>query len=226
MRRVLAVAAKAPQPGKVKTRLLPFLAPEDATELYKCFLKDTIVLMETVPAADVVISYTPRGAEQFFEGIASGRHRLLAQRGRDLGERLSFALADLLADGYESAAIMNSDSPTLPREYLKQTFDLLAEPGDRVVLGPADDGGYYLIGLKRPDRRLFEGVTWSTNLVLDQTLERAQQIGLDVALLPEWYDVDTPEDFERLKHELQENKGAARFTRRFLKELAKGKSGD
>jgi len=193
--------------------------------------------METVPAADVVISYTPRGAEQFFEGIASGRHRLLAQRGRDLGERLSFALEDLLADGYESAAIMNSDSPTLPREYLKQTFDLLAEPGDRVVLGPADDGGYYLIGLKRPDRRLFEGVTWSTNLVLDQTLERAQQIGLDVALLPEWYDVDGASDFERLVRELgivdstgtgptgdtQRNldgNGIAPFTRSFIERLA------
>jgi rSAM/selenodomain-associated transferase 1 len=193
--------------------------------------------METVPATDVVISYTPRGAEQFFEGIASGRHRLLVQRGRDLGERLSFALEDLLADGYESAAIMNSDSPTLPRKYLKQTFDLLAEPGDRVVVGPAADGGYYLIGLKNPHRRLFDGVKWSTNLVLEQTLERARQIGLDVALLPEWYDVDGASDFERLMREIGivdstrggptgdtqpnlDGYGVAPHTRAFIKRLA------
>src|SRR5262249_40111558 len=146
-------------------------------------------------------------------------------------------LEDLLSDGYESAAIMNSDSPTLPPEYLKQTFDLLAQPGDRVVLGPADDGGYYLIGLKHPHRPLFDGVTWSTNLVLNQTLERARQIGLDVALLPEWYDVDGASDFERLVRELgivdstgtgptgdtQRNldgNGIAPFTRSFIERLA------
>src|SRR5260370_902578 len=188
MPRALAVAAKAPQPGKVKTRLLPFLAAEDATELYRCFLKDTIALMETVPATDVVISYTPAGAERFFDGIISGRHRLLPQRGQDLGERLYFALEDLLADGYESAAIMNSDSPTLPPEYLQQAFELLAAPGDRVVLGPATDGGYYLIGMKRPHRRLFQQITWSSHQVMAESIERAGEIGLEVALLPAWYD--------------------------------------
>src|SRR5215472_10306825 len=174
MRRALAVAAKAPQPGRVKTRLLPFLAPEDATELYRCFLKDTIALMETVPAADVVISYTPEGAERFFDGIISGRHRLLPQRGRDLGERLCLALEDLLAEGYDSAAIMNSDSPTLPHAYVEQTFDLLAAPGDRVVLGPTIDGGYYLIGLKRSHHRLFQDISWSSERVLAESMERAR----------------------------------------------------
>jgi rSAM/selenodomain-associated transferase 1 len=202
MRRVLAVAAKAPQPGKVKTRLLPFLAPEDATELYRCFLKDTIALMETVPATDVVISYTPKGAERFFDDIISGRHRLLAQHGRDLGERLHFALTDLLAEGYECAAIMNSDSPTLPHAYLEQTFDLLAAPGDRVVLGPTTDGGYYLIGLKRPHPRLFQDIGWSSDQVLAESMDRAREIGLEVALLPEWYDVDQASDFDRLIREL------------------------
>jgi rSAM/selenodomain-associated transferase 1 len=203
MRRALAVAAKAPQPGRVKTRLLPFLAAEDATELYRCFLKDTIALMETVPATDVVISYTPEGAERFFDGIISGRHRLLPQRGGDLGERLCFALEDLLAEGYDSAAIMDSDSPTLPHAYLEQTFDLLAAPGDRVVLGPATDGGYYLIGLNRPHRRLFQDISWSSGRVLDESIERAREIGLEVALLPEWYDVDQAADFDRLMLELR-----------------------
>jgi len=106
------------------------------------------------------------------------------------------------SEGFHSAVIMNADSPTLPRRYIEQAFEELAKPGDRVVLGPTSDGGYYLMGIKRPHRRLFEDITWSSEHVLGETLERAREIALVAVLLPEWYDVDSVEEFERLKRDL------------------------
>jgi rSAM/selenodomain-associated transferase 1 len=210
MRQALAVAAKAPQPGTVKTRLHSLLSKEDATELYCCFLKDTLALMATVPETDAIISYTPEGSEHYFDPIVSNDivpngARLLAQRGESFGDKLFHALADLLGEGYSSAAIMDADSPTLPREYLVKAFEELARAGDRVVLGPATDGGYYLIGIKRPHRQLFDRITWSTELVLGETVERAREIGLEVVLLPEWYDVDSVDELRRLRRELADN---------------------
>jgi len=207
IRQALAVAAKAPEPGKAKTRLQSFLSVEDATELYRCFLKDTLALVDSIPETDGVVSYTPEGAEKYFEGITGGHHLLLPQRGSSFGERLCNALEDLLDRGYGCAAIMDSDSPTLPSEYLLKTFELLRMPGQRVVLGPASDGGYYLIGLNESHPRLFEDITWSTSSVLRETIERANEIGLEVALLPEWYDVDDREGFDRLCRELGTSAG-------------------
>src|ERR1700733_5317106 len=180
IRQGLAVAAKAPQPGKAKTRLHSFLAVEDATELYRCFLKDTLALIDSVPATDAIISYTPEGAERYFEGIAGSHHRLLPQRSVNFGDRLCNVLDDLLGEGYGCVAVMDSDSPTLPAEYLGKAFELLRRPGRRVVLGPALDGGYYLIGLNGSQPRLFEDITWSTSRVLAETIERANESDLEV----------------------------------------------
>jgi uncharacterized protein len=202
MRQALAVAAKAPQPGKAKTRLHSFLAVEDATQLYRCFLKDTLVLIDSVPATDAIISYTPEGAESYFEGIAGSHHRLLPQRGVNFGEKLRNVLEDLLGEGYDCVVVMDSDSPTLPTEYLGKAFELLRRPGPRVVLGPAVDGGYYLIGLNGSQPRLFEDITWSTSRVLGETIERAGESHLKVELLPEWYDVDDLDSFDTLRREL------------------------
>jgi rSAM/selenodomain-associated transferase 1 len=175
--------------------------------------------MESVPAIEAVISYTPIGSEHFFDGISSNGVRMLAQRGASFGDKLFHALADLLGEGYESAAIMDADSPTLPREYLVRAFEELQRAGDRVVLGPAADGGYYLIGIKRPHRQLFDRITWSTELVLGETIERAREIGLEVVLLPEWYDVDSVAELHRLRRELAEDgheQARAENTRRFM----------
>ena len=175
MRQALAVAAKAPQPGTVKTRLHSRLSADDATELYRCFLKDTLLLMEDVPHTERVISYTPAGSERYFHSLNSdnsrlgnldtldnvgslGNSRMLLQRGESFGEKLYNTFEELFEDGFDSVVIMDADSPTLPRGYLMEAFDRLANPGDRLVLGPAEDGGYYLIGLKRPHRRLFEEI--------------------------------------------------------------------
>lgn len=158
--------------------------------------------MEGVPQTLTVVSYTPEGAEHYFDTIVDKGHRLLLQRGESFGDKLYNALADLLAEGFESAAIMDADSPTLPPSYLAEAFRELSRAGDRVVLGPAADGGYYLIGIKRPHRVLFDRIAWSTERVLEQTLERAREIGLETVLLPEWYDVDSVAEFERLKRDI------------------------
>jgi rSAM/selenodomain-associated transferase 1 len=218
MRQALAVAAKAPQPGTVKTRLQTLLSEQDAAELYRCFLRDTVALMESVPETDVIVSYTPEGSERLFEGITSNGHQLLLQRGVSFGRRLFNALDDLLSQGYDSVAIMDSDSPTLPPDCLRRAFEELARPGDRVVLGPTSDGGYYLIGIKKNHSALFDGIDWSTERVLSQTIARARELSLDVSLLPEWFDVDNIEDLQRLWREVVEEGrlSTASNTSRFL----------
>src|SRR5262249_6095316 len=128
--------------------------------------------------------------------------------------------ADLFDLGFESVVVIGADSPTLPGEYVFDAFECF-ESDDDVVVGPAEDGGYYLIGMRKLHRRIFEDIPLGAAGVLDATIERAREAGLNLVLLPEWRDVDTPEDFERLKRELDENKETAIFTRRFLKELAK-----
>jgi uncharacterized protein len=197
--------AKAPLAGAVKTRLVPPLTASEAAALNICFLRDmsaNIADVADVGDADGFVVYAPVGAESAFEGIPPAGFKRLAQRGDSLGDRLCNATDDLLNNGYGAVCLINSDSPTLPRALLDRAVDLLARPGDRVVLGEADDGGYYLIGLKQAHRNLFERIAWSTAEVLAHTIERAEEIGLPVEMLPRWYDVDDAAALERLCDEL------------------------
>ena len=196
---------KAPQAGAVKTRLVPPLTFEEAAALSVCFLRDTasnIAEVAALGASEGIAVYTPVGAEASFDGLLHRDFYLLAQRGQSFGERLFHAAEDLLALGFQSLCLIDSDSPTLPGTFLVDAVRWLARPGDRVVLGPSDDGGYYLIGLKRAHARLFEAITWSTDLVLGQTVERARELQLETSLLPAWYDVDDGESLGRLCEEL------------------------
>jgi rSAM/selenodomain-associated transferase 1 len=189
----LAVMAKAPRNGEVKTRLVPPLKTEEAAILSTCFLKDITAnfkaASESVPVAGY-IAYSPPGSEALFRALVPPDVLLLASRRSGLGHSLPDAAEVLLAMGYGGACLVNSDSPTLPTSILVDAAKALQAPGDRVVLGPASDGGYYLIGLKQPHRRLFEDIAWSTERVFRQTVERAASIALDVVTLPMWYDVD------------------------------------
>jgi len=222
----LAVMTKAPQAGRVKTRLVPPLTPEQAAELNKCFLRDTAAAIssacsrsETATGACGIAVYTPVGAESAYTDILPADFSLLPQRGEKFGERLYFAVEDLFDCGFESVCLIDSDSPTVPAENFQQAVELLRMSEDRVVLGPSDDGGYYLIGVKKPHRHLFDQIDWSTERVLIQTMQRATEIGLELKLLPTGYDVDDGVSLQRLRRELLANTtsaDAAPHTREFL----------
>jgi rSAM/selenodomain-associated transferase 1 len=214
----VAIMAKAPRAGEVKTRLCPPLSLSDAAELYRRFLLDKIEQVTTLRAASLAIAYTPAEARAFFEEVAPG-FVLVQQRGADLGDRLANSLGELLNRGHHGAMAIDSDTPTLPVGFLQQAVDLVTTPGIDVVLGPTQDGGYYLIGLRAMHRELFEAMAWSTNAVLPETIRRADAKGLRVACLPPWYDIDTPEDLGRLRAEVAASGGdATRHTRTFLLE--------
>lgn len=201
----LSIMIKAPRTGAVKTRLIPPLKPDEAAALNICFLRDMTENISDVAAVSEVQGvavYTPVGEEAAFNGLLPDGFALLSQRGESFGDRLFHAAEDLLTVGYESLCLINSDSPTLPQAAFLEAVIALSRPGDRVVLGPADDGGYYLIGLKQAHRRLFTDIDWSTSRVLRQTIERAIEIGLDIQLLPTWYDVDDAEALAQLCDEL------------------------
>ena len=204
----IGIMAKVPRSGRVKTRLVPPLTHDQASALSGCFLRDVSAAVASAasagpsPRIQGVAAYLPIGEERGFDGLLPGDFLLLPQRGADLGERLFQAAVDLLAAGFDGVCLVNSDSPTLPPSLLREAAMALDAPGDRVVLGPASDGGYYLIGLKHAHRRLFEDIAWSTPAVLSQTLERARELSLDVHLLAEWYDVDDAESLRLLCQEL------------------------
>lgn len=198
-RRCLMIVVKEPVVGQVKTRLAAGVGADGALALYRAFVADTIALARQVPGVDIALVYWPEGARTYFESICADG-LLLPQRGRDLGERLLSGFEQTHAAGYEHCIVLSSDSPSLPVAYLVQAFQHLADVP--VVLGPCEDGGYYLIGLHEPLPVLFDGVAWSTALVYDQTMERAAAAGLAVATLPPWYDIDTRADLERLQTDL------------------------
>jgi rSAM/selenodomain-associated transferase 1 len=225
----IAVMAKAPRLGEVKTRLVPPLTAEQAAALSGCFIRDIagniLAAAESEPI-DGYVAYSPAGAERVFAPLLPAGIVLLPPRRAGLGASLLDAAEDLLAQGYGSVCLVNSDSPNLPTARLVEAARALAGPDDRLVLGPAEDGGYYLIGLKRPHRRLFEDIAWSTERVFRQTQERAAELGLATATLAAWYDVDDVLSLRRLIAELAAAAPAgyaaphtAAFLRRLVVEL-------
>jgi len=223
MNRALIIVAKQPEAGRTKTRLSPPLSGEQAAGLYHHFLLDTLELMQQaslLPRAEIaqpILAYTPDEALPFFRELAPNGFEFVPQVGPDLGERLHNVLSGCLENDYGQAVVMDSDSPTLPVEVLRQAFQALDRPENDVVLGPCEDGGYYLIGLKRPNAALFRGVPMSTPQVAAETLARAREQGLRTVELPRWYDVDVYADLQRLNEELRTLPGdRARHTRAFL----------
>jgi rSAM/selenodomain-associated transferase 1 len=213
--------AKMPSAGNTKTRLCPPLSSQQAAELYRCFLLDTLELMRRVESVQPIVAYLPHDAEPYFRRHTPPGFEFIPQEGMDLAERLDNVLSYCLRNGYRQAAVMDSDSPTLPLAHLEQAFEMLDDANVDAVLGPCEDGGYYLIGLKSPCAALFRGVAMSTSTVAAQTLDRARQAGLRVACLPRWYDVDTYQDLERLVEELASRPDPlARHTRAFLSRAA------
>ena len=201
----LAVMAKAPRSGKVKTRLAPPLTLDLAAAINICFLQDTTENIAAVAAsgnAAGIVSYTPIGDEALFDNLLPADFALVPQRGNGFGERLFATAEDLLAFGYNSVCLIDSDSLTVPAAAFEQAIAELAKPGDRIILGPANDGGYYLIGLKRAHSELFANITWSTPSVFAETIAAAQAANLEAVILPLWYDVDDAAALDILTAEL------------------------
>jgi uncharacterized protein len=209
----IAVMAKAPRPGEVKTRLAPPLALETASALSASFLRDiteNIALAADGMRIHPYVAYAPARSTAFFEGKIAGGTRLVLADGAGvkasavlgLGCCLLHAAQSLLAAGHDAVCLVNADSPTLPTALLRRAASALAEDGDRLVLGPAEDGGYYLIGMKTPHPQLFADIAWSTSRVAEETRQRAKALGLPVVELDPWYDVDDVPSLYRLCLEL------------------------
>ena len=194
MTALLIIFAKEPRPGHVKTRLTPPLSPEAAAQLYHSFLQDILEEMGRVPEARLALAFSPPEARGFFQTLTPPGADLFPQEGRDLGERMARACAWGFNAGYSPVILRGSDTPDLPATVVSEAREVLAAGHFQVVVGPATDGGYYLVGLSAPQPHLFQGPIWSSSSVLSSTLQVARQRGLTVHLLPAWADIDTSAD--------------------------------
>jgi len=193
----LILFAKQPLAGRVKTRLTPPLSPKAGAALYGCMLRDTMATALALPDIFLTIHYqNDPGAAAWFASLAPGI-ALQPQQGEDLGKRMERAFDHLFQQGFDRVAIIGSDSPDLPAEYILQAYELL-DGGADAVFGPADDGGYYLLAMSCLRRELFSGLPWSSGELLQASLARAREAGIRTALLPQWYDLDTCEDLLRI----------------------------
>lgn len=217
-RPVRIVMVKAPTPGFTKTRLVPPLTAEEASGAALCFARDTVANARRV-ASDVLVAYTPSGGRELLEPLLPAGLQWAEQRGRDLGERLEAVVAHADGLGFKPLIITGTDSPTLPASFVETARDALDKGDADVALGPTDDGGYYLVGLRVPAPGLFGGVSWSTPRAYRQTADNAARLGLRLLELPRWYDVDGPSDLARLREEIfsdEEARARAPATCRWL----------
>jgi rSAM/selenodomain-associated transferase 1 len=210
---------KVPGMTVVKSRLHEALGEARATELYRCFLLDRLDAVTTLRDISGVVAFTPLEAEILMRALAPPSLRLVPQRGADLGERLSNILTELLDRGHAGAIAMDSDSPTLPMAYLAEAATVLSGATCDVVLGPCEDGGYYLVGLRCPQPALFEGIPWSTDAVFAMTIGKAHVRGLSVHVLPQWFDVDTEADLRRLHADMTAGTSHPQRTSAFVRQL-------
>jgi len=196
MKSLLIIFAKEPTSGQVKTRLCPPLSLEAAAQLYHAFLTDVLEVARRLPRLSLALAYSPESAALFFRGLAPPEAHLFPQTGADLGERMHRAFEWAFAAGFEAVLLRGADTPDLPGEIILEGKAVLESALAQVVLGPSRDGGYYLVGLTRPQPELFQGPAWSTPGVLEETLNWARALSLTVHLLPVWRDIDTFPDLE------------------------------
>jgi len=198
----LVVFAKAPMPGKVKTRLCPPLTPDEAATIHGSFVLDTLERTRAAVSkfrlpVDRYLACAPASTLAFFKILEERQAvRLLDQGSEDLGARMNHVFEILFTRGYGRVVIVGTDVPSLPLERYQQAVHLL--DAYDVVLGPALDGGYYLIGIKRAAPSLFHDIPWSTERVLALTEKKAAELGLSVGYLPQWRDIDTIDDLKIL----------------------------
>lgn len=199
MKKGLMLFAREPLLGSVKTRLAAIVGDEAAVELYESMLQDVLKICRQLNDIESVVFWSCEEASlQYLADRYQCRSR--SQVGVNLGERMQAAFEEMFNAGWELSCIIGSDAPDLPLSYIEEAYRLLATQQTDVVFGPSMDGGYYLIGMRRVLPELFADIPWSTADVLEQSLEAARHSGLRTALLPEWQDIDTYEDFKAFRH--------------------------
>jgi len=214
----LIIFAKWPEPGKVKTRLSPPLSEQDASDLYRFMLMDTLEKTREIAGVTRMI---------FFDGDPerSADFRLLApdadvikQEGRDLGERLAHATEKAFSAGFRTVAIIGTDSPHLPVELIGEAFRLLKSESADIVFGPSEDGGYYLVAINKHCPELFRGIPWSSPATLKKSMDKAESVGLRPALLEKCFDVDNIDDLRKLRKEVSNSEAPGTLS--FLSRLS------
>ncbi len=218
MRRALLIVGKAPVAGRTKTRLVPPLSSEEAADLYRGFLLDSVSLGLDLGWERVSVVH-PAGSRQLLADVLPPRVTLVEQSGHGLGDALASAFDRHLAEGFSKVVLISSDNPTLPVEPIGDACAALDDCD--MSIGPTADGGYYLIGLRAAHLGVFDGIAWSTPRVYAQTLSRALHLGLRVRAVQQWYDVDEPPDLDRLRRDLLSlPRGVAPNTRAMLERLS------
>ena len=198
----LAVMAKAPVPGSVKTRMVPPLTQEQAAALYRAILRDQLEHLIRLAAIDLYVAFTPDDAAALMKSVVPAAFECFPQRGEDLGERMQEIFAELWRRGHRNLVLIGSDVPAPPLDFFHDAFNALAgkgEPEVQVVFGPSRDGGYYLVGMNQSTPEIFDGMTWSHDRVLAQTTAKLTGLGIDFRLLPSWFDLDTIADLKRMQ---------------------------
>ena len=214
----IIVMTKVPGFADVKTRLRSLLSEGQCVELARCFLTDTITNLASI-FDHRIIAFTPEDGRDGIETLVGG-HIYIPQRGGDLGQRLDAVIAEAFGMGFGPVIVIGADSPTLPPDYLAQALGHLRSREDGVAVGPTDDGGFYLIGVSRLHKGMFDGVTWSSDKTCEQTVANIKNIrDVDLLVLPRWYDVDEPADLVHMIAEIDSDETArdrARTTSRWL----------
>lgn len=217
VRRALAIFAKQPVAGRVKTRMCPPLSPSDAAELYRRMLADTLARVTSLREVEILLFFDPSGGtEDYFRGKWPDV-TLFPQEGDGLGARLENAFRRVFSAGFTVAAAMGTDSPDLPLSRVEEAFRYLEQGTADVVFGPTTDGGYYLVAMGRLHPELFRSIPWSTGQVLAESLARAEAASLLTSLLPRWEDVDTIRELRRFL--LRKPDGTAPLTREYATAL-------
>jgi rSAM/selenodomain-associated transferase 1 len=224
--RTLVIMAKAPRPGMVKTRLAQRIPVDAVTELYRCLLDDTLALARSLGNIEVAIMCPAADAETLTQ-LAHGAVRVVAQEGEGLAAGLTSVFAHFTAGGQRRVVAFNSDSPHLPVSVLASAFETLTDHD--VVVGPTNDGGYYLVGAKTAHTSLFDGDGMGTQTALGALLERARKLQRSVGFTDPFYDIDVEDDLTRLAAELRVAPNRAPRTAVWLKQwgrtLAKLRTG-
>lgn len=207
MKRAVIIMAKAPLAGTVKTRLEPVLSAAQCAGLAACFLRDTVNKAESLENQSLIIAYSPAGERDYFNRFARKKTSFVEQKGDSLGEKMFSAFEFAFSRNIETAVMIGTDSPTFPAGFIERAFELLETDSD-AVLGKTEDGGFYLIGLRRLDARIFAGAQWSSAETFAQVRQNIMNLDWRLGEVPAWYDVDEPPDLEQLSGEFSNDPNA------------------